>query len=66
MDVELQLLALEIARPQTDGHKSIPRNEEVFPFAEIKSIEHVADASVLIEQHVLLHAAVLGAEELVL
>ena len=66
MDIELQLLALEIARSQLDGHKSIPRNEEVLPLAEIKSIEHMADTGVLIEQHVLLHAAVLGAEELVL
>ena len=66
MDIELQLLALEIARSQLDRHKSIPRNEKMLPFTEIKSIEHVADASVLVEQHVLLHAAVLGAEELIL
>jgi hypothetical protein len=59
VEVELELLAFDIIRPELYWGKSIPRNEKVVPLAEVKSIEHVTDASVFIKNHVFLHAVVL-------
>ena len=66
VNVELQFLALEVVGSESDGHKSIPRDEEVLPLSQIEGVEHVADARVLVEQHVLLHALVLCADQLLL
>ena len=66
VNVELQLLALQIVGAECDWYKTIPRNEEVLALSKIESIEHVADASVLIEEHVPLKASILGLQQLVL
>ena len=62
MNVELQFLAFQIIGAERDRHETIPRDEEVLALAEIEGVEHVADARVLIEEHVLLHTLVLGAD----
>lgn len=66
MDVELQLLALKIGASQLEWHKPVPGDEEMVSFAQVERVEHVADSSVFVEQHVLLHAPAALVQQLIL
>ena len=66
MEIELQLLAFQIACPELERNKPVPRDEEVFSLAQVERVDHVADARVFVEKHVLLHSSLLGVQQLIL
>ena len=65
VEVKFDLLADHIILPERHWHKTVPRNEEVLPLSQREGIQHVIDASVLIENEVLLEV-VLGGRYLLL
>jgi hypothetical protein len=56
VDVKFKFLAFQIGSPELKWNETVPGYEEVLSFAQVKGVEHVTDACVLVEHHVLLHS----------